>query len=321
MHVRMKAFTMAQSGSSPISRTKRLADTTSATTQERALNRMHPMLRVVRAVAVALVIGLIFKSFGCSERLFFYPHRSAFVTPPGIEDVTFTNGEGHTLHGWFIPPEGNPPGSWPAVLHVHGNAGNLTHHVAFCKWLTEHGYAVMLFDYRSYGRSDKGSLSRDGVLADAHAALDTLLERPDIDRSRVALFGFSLGGATATRLMAERTEPVAIVAGAPFSSWQVVAGDYAPGISRIMVRTGGDPQDAITKIGQRPVLLVHGDADGIVRPYHTERLLAAAESAGVPVRRELFAGLDHNSLLMDDQVRERIRIFLDDALADSPVGD
>ncbi len=276
--------------------------------------RARSLRRWLLAAALAAV-GFVAVSFaGCAERLFFYPSRAAFVTPEGTEDVWFTNADGLKLHGWFIPPDGKPDGPWPAVLHVHGNAGNMTNHVEFCDWLTKHGYAVMLFDYRSYGRSERGPLNRDAVLADANAALDTLLARDDIDPSRVVVYGFSLGGATATRLVGERTEPVALIAGAPFSGWQRVAGDYVPLLTKALIRDRGDPEEAIARIGERPVLLVHGTSDGIVRPYHTKRLLEAATSAGVNARRETYDGLDHNGLLVDEAVRAEILRFLGEAI-------
>ena len=116
---------------------------------------------------VALLVVYLSIS-GCVERMFFYPSGGSFEPPPGVEDGWFENTAGERLHGGFIPPEGDVPKPWPAVLHVHGNAGNMTHHEPFCSWLTERGYAVMLFDYRSYGKSDGGCSSRKcqvGLLA------------------------------------------------------------------------------------------------------------------------------------------------------------
>lgn len=274
--------------------------------------RKRRLGRKLWVFAVVLGVSVISAgSFGWAERLFYYPSRAEFVTPDGAEDVWFTNADGLKLHGWFIPPEGNPEGPWPVVLHVHGNAHNLIDHVGFCDWLTEHGYAVMLFDYRQYGRSEHGPLDRDAVLRDANAALDAVLARDDIDPDRLVVFGFSLGGATSIRLMSQRDEPLALVAAAPFSGWQRVAGDYVPGISKLLIRSGGDPEEAIAQVGDRPVLLLHGTSDGIVKPYHTQRLLDAAMAAGVPAQRVTFNGLDHNSLLLDPQVRATIVAFLD----------
>ncbi len=269
-------------------------------------------------LALVAVLVVYLSVSGCSERMFFYPSGGGFETPAGIEDVWFENAAGQRLHGWFLPPKGDVPEPWPAVLHVHGNAGNITHHEPFCSWLTERGYAVMLFDYRSYGKSDSGSLDREAVLADAHAALDALLARDDVDPARVGVFGFSLGGATATRLMAQREEPRLLVAAAPFSGWQRVAGDYTPLVNKLFIRDYGNPEDAITLIGPRPVLLVHGLDDLTVRPYHTVRLLDAGRGAGVPAQREVFEGLNHNDLLMDTRVRATIGAFIDASMQAGP---
>ncbi|MBC2776504.1 alpha/beta hydrolase [Parasphingopyxis marina] len=45
--------------------------------------------------------------------------------------------------------------------------------------------------------------------------------------------------------------------------------------------------------GDPPALLLHGDADETVRPFHSERLAARLEAAGVPVTLRSYAGIGH----------------------------
>ncbi|MEN0020231.1 MAG: alpha/beta fold hydrolase [Planctomycetota bacterium] len=231
---------------------------------------------------------------GCSERLFFYPDRGEFETPDNAEDVYFENADGLTLHGWWIPPRGATPGERvPAVLHTHGNAFNIARHIELCEFLSNAGIGVFLFDYRSYGRSERGKLNRESVVADADAALDTLLARDDVDPDRVGMYGLSLGGAVALTLSPDRPELKAVAAVAPFSSWQDVASDHVPWIASLLIHDGTDPIEKIVDLGDRPLLLVHGEADSVVRPYHTERIEAAAREAGIDVERKTFPDLTH----------------------------
>ena len=135
---------------------------------------------------------LIVKVDGCAERLFYYPVADTYTPPPGAEDVRFTS-EGRSLHGWFFPAlddAGDPlEGPAPTIVHCHGNAFNISRHVDFVEFLPSAGFNVLIFDYRSYGMSDKGPLHRDGLIHDAGAAIDYVFTRDDVDPDRVGMYG------------------------------------------------------------------------------------------------------------------------------------
>jgi pimeloyl-ACP methyl ester carboxylesterase len=59
-----------------------------------------------------------------------------------------------------------------------------------------------------------------------------------------------------------------------------------------------DPQRLIARLGDRPVLLIHGTADILDTPEHSAELnLAAARAAGVPVTLEYCEGGTHGALV------------------------
>ena len=264
--------------------------------------------RLLRRVGVwailASVGGAVVRMFGCAEGLFYYPSRAPFQTPPAYEDIAFSTPDGLTLHGWFmpavVPPGEDPEAPRPAVLHAHGNAGNVSYHHDYSDFLRHAGFHVLLFDYRSYGRSDKGSLRRDGLMIDTHAALDALLARPEVDASRVGVLGVSLGGSFAAALAAERDEARSLCIIAGFASWKGVAGDHAPLVGGLLIPGGLDARDAVARLGDRPLLIVHGDADGVVRVRHGHALEEAARAAGVDVELRVSPGANHTDILYDD---------------------
>lgn len=51
---------------------------------------------------------------------------------------------------------------------------------------------ILLVEYRGYGLSE-GSPSEHGLYLDAQAAFDYIVQRNDIDRTQIILFGRSLG--------------------------------------------------------------------------------------------------------------------------------
>ncbi|MEM0983820.1 MAG: alpha/beta fold hydrolase [Planctomycetota bacterium] len=254
--------------------------------------------------------------------LVYYPFNREFTTHPAIEDVEFPTTDSLTLHGWFIPARNRPEDAGPAptILHTHGNAGAIPEHVEFVQWLTAEGYNVFLFDYRDYGRSDNSPRlrNRNDFIADANAALDMLLDRGDVDPDRIALLGFSLGSTMGGVMASQRDEIAAVVLCAGFSSWKGVAGDYVPLLGPLLLRGGSDLKDAVTNYGDRPLLIAHGDADGIVKYRHAAIIEQAAKDAGVAVELYTEPGSDHNTLLLREGVRAEILRFLDRELSGPP---
>jgi hypothetical protein len=284
---------------------------------------------VLRTVLLLVALGAAARLAGCMERLFYHPVAEPTPPPPeqpGAEMVRFASRDGTALCGWFIPARGAPAGS---VLHVHGNAGNLLGHIFFSEHLPRAGYNLLIFDYRGYGESAGRPRHRAELIGDAHAALDALLARPEVDRERVAVYGHSLGGAIAIELMAKRPEIRAAVLESPFASWRDVAasavGGARPGpvartLARLLVSDSHRPLDAIAAI-DRPILIVHGADDSIVPVTHGERLARAAPRATLAV----IQGAAHNTLQeTHPQVRrmmvEFLRSHLGGAGADTGTG-
>lgn len=266
-----------------------------------------------RPLAFLLAIGAGVSPFlapGCIEaRAFYYPGSAGLPAPAGAEDVRFPTTGGLTLHGWFIPASSPTPGPAPTVLHVHGNAGDVSDHLVACEFLAEVGFNVLLFDYRGFGRSDRGRLRRERLVEDTQAALDYLLARPDVDRERVAVFGYSLGGVLGLAA-SERPEVRAVVVYAAFSTWRGVAADHGGVLGRVLIRSGRDAADSVRRLGDRPLLIVHGTDDQVVPYHHGAALLGAANAAGVPAELLRVEGGDHFSIATDPAVREAVAAFL-----------
>lgn len=261
-------------------------------------------------VLAVVVVGLNLS--GCLESsVFYHPVGNTQPAPAGAEEVWIDGPGGSRLHGWFLSAHGVAAGERaPAVLFVHGNAGNVGDHLAFCDFLPQIGAHVLLFDYRGYGNSDGGRLIRKNLIADTHAALDYLLnERDDVDPDRIGLLGGSLGGVIGLAVAAEREEIVAVAAAAAFSSWKRVAGDVVPVLGPLLIPGGSNAEDSAARLGKRPLLLVHGNKDDIVRAYHSDRIKAAAADAGVPVELVKLENFGHNDWMFSTEAVEAVREF------------
>ena len=65
------------------------------------------------------------------------------------QDVWLTAHDGIRLNAWWFPK----PGSRFATLFLHGNAGNVTHRIDHAQAINAAGAAVLVVDYRGYGKS------------------------------------------------------------------------------------------------------------------------------------------------------------------------
>ena len=66
----------------------------------------------------------------------------------------------------------------------------------------------MFCSYRGYGKSQQARPDERGLKLDAEAGLRHLLQRTDVDASRIVVFGRSLGGAVAIHLVASYQDKV-----------------------------------------------------------------------------------------------------------------
>lgn len=261
---------------------------------------------------------------GCTQLLF--QPMEAHVNDPetlGIEaeDVYLETDDGVRLHAWFLPAQNTPRRG--SILFLHGNAENISTHLASVWWLPDYGFDVLLVDYRGYGRSE-GHPTLAGVHADARAALQALLEREEVDAQRVAVFGQSLGGAVAINLVAQSSFRgqigALIVEGVPTSFrararellgdwWLTWALQWPLSLS---ISDRYRPIDSVAAIAPVPLLIVHGAADTVIPLDHGRALYAAAQE---PKHLWVVPDARHIQAFLEPQWRERLVKYLGQTLA------
>ena len=135
------------------------------------------------------------------------------------------------------------------------------------------GVGLLLVEYPGYGRS-AGSPSQESISETFTRAYDTLAARPDVDPTRIAFFGRSLGGGAVCDLAAKRPA-AALILMSSFTSVRSFAIRYlAPSF---LIR---DPFDNLAAVRNYPgpVLVIHGDSDEVVPFSHGQALHAAARN-------------------------------------------
>lgn len=191
---------------------------------------------------------------------------------PGLEKI-WLNIESGRVEAWYVPPAaGASAGPAPAVIFGHGNGELIDFWPEELSGFTRLGLALLLVEYPGYGRS-AGSPSQKSITETFVSAYDVLSSRPDVDPSRIVLFGRSLGGGAVCALAAARPSAALILMSA-FTSARSFAKRYlAPSF---LVR---DPFDnlAVIKNYTKPVLILHGRSDTVIPFSHGIELYKAAK--------------------------------------------
>lgn len=191
---------------------------------------------------------------------------------PGLEKIWLDTAFGK-VESWFLPavPSRNA-GPAPAVIFAHGNAELIDFWPEELKQFTHLGIGVLLVEYPGYGRSE-GTPSQRSIGAAFVAAYDHLVQRADVDASRVILLGRSIGGGAVCAL-ADQRPSAALILMSTFTSARSFASRYlAPGF---LVR---DPFDNLSVVESypKPVLIIHGKHDEVIPYRHGVSLYTAAK--------------------------------------------
>ncbi|WP_406040244.1 alpha/beta fold hydrolase [Micromonospora sp. NBC_00898] len=212
-----------------------------------------------RVVAASVVVVLAAAAVVWAAR----PDRPAFRTesatvtvrsgPAGDQPVDLDT----TL---YLPDGASADRKVPAVLLAHGFGGTKESVRSDAEDLVEHGYAVLTWTARGFGRSG-GEIhldSPDYEVRDAQRLLDRLAARPDIRTDaagdpRVGVVGGSYGGGLALLLAAQDPRVDAIV---PMITWNDLSRAFLP------ESTGKPPTEGVFKKGWAGIFFGGGGSAG-----------------------------------------------------------
>lgn len=244
--------------------------------------------------------------------------------------VVFNNRRDQRLFGVLHVPVCVTP--VPVVIMVHGftddKTGDNRLFVKFARCAAEAGFAVLRFDFAGSGDSE-GDFSRmtlDSEIDDLRSAVDFAYNFPAFDKTRLNLIGYSLGGAVSIMVASQDERVKSFVGWSPAAflpeTFQRVLGENAFVLAKqceVIHCANGDkqfllvrdfflslakhrPDQAISTISPRPILLVQGTADEKVLPGETKSLF---ENARGHKQLHLIEGAGHSFAFFEKQLIDR----------------
>lgn len=268
---------------------------------------VRPISRLLLGAALAAGLASGCASLDTWQRKAIFQHERALVdaryvdaaAPLGIEAFNLTLPNGDTVHAWYRAAAADAP----TVLFLHGARRNLYGSQHRIERLAGLGLNVLAIDYRGFGRSSHLLPSEDTALQDARLALDELLRRQPDPRRRF-VYGYSLGGAVAIALAAERDGIAGVVVESSFTSIPELVRNsrwgWLPFLDSVVTQEF-DSRARISRVNE-PLLLVHGTADGLIPHTMSDELLAAATTLPERHKRVVkIEGANHRGAPFADQ--------------------
>ncbi|MFN8374207.1 MAG: alpha/beta fold hydrolase [Anaerolineae bacterium] len=276
--------------------------------------RIFKLVRFAVVLFVLMVSAVLLWMCHMQAQVLAHPaHSRPENTPDAVgitnwQTVSFSAEDGTLLSAWYIPPDANGA----ALIYVHGIGGNRGA-LRELQLFARQGYGVLALDLRNCGDS-AGSATSMGYFEalDVQAAYAFLAGQQGVQR--IAVYGVSMGGATAVRAMSQLPDAAALIIESSYASVLDVVGDGVrartglpafPFAQIILWLTGRESGADLFDVNSErdiaqihvPVLIMHGTADDTVPVSHGQRLYAAANE---PKQLWLVEGAGHGGLLYAD---------------------
>jgi hypothetical protein len=235
-----------------------------------------------------------------TEKHCFYPDHILYFDPSsmGFEKQEFMIES--RLHCWFVLPK-TKDAKDTTIVHLHGNAENMTSHITGAIFLLELGYPLIAFDYSGYGMS-KGSPSLEGIQRDAKAVFAHVSERGELFGHSIFGFGQSMGAYTLARILPSLPWIKGAILEAGLTSFYGLFSQAYPQYTCTIPSEGFSALDTLPE-SQVPKLFIHGTADEVVPYTHSLEMHAQASK---PKDILILDGVAHIGAMVSEKTKEYI---------------
>jgi len=269
-------------------------DTSRMVQRSNRIRRMFVMIIPAVVVAWLIWLGLIW----AFQETFIFPRfianrDVAEQVPDDVEAMLLPLDDGGHVESWLLTPDTGSPA--PLLVIAHGNAERVDSWIDFARRQRNRGYAVLLAEYRGYGRSD-GSPTQKSLVSDTKRFIEMASAKDGVDGQRTGYLGMSIGTAVLAQVALEQP-PLGIVMLVPPA--RIDSFLWRFGAPSFMMRHPFRTDLAVQQLDV-PILICSNAQDHIIPLDHGRRL----QELALDGEYLEFEG-DHNVLFTPDEAKRR----------------
>lgn len=204
-----------------------------------------------------------------------------------FNEITLQAQDGNPIRTWYF--EGDK--TKPAILFLHGNAGQISVFVPALMPLVKNGYTVLAMEYRNFA-GVPGKITQKDVFNDGAIAFDFLKEQ---GYPKVVVYGYSFGSAFSSGVISLR-QADGLILTSPFYSLKSLVKEKPIPFAYLILKDEYPSYKFVEKF-DKPLLIIHGKEDKLIPPHHARALFDIATSD----KKEIYFldGQNHNQTYFD----------------------
>jgi predicted peptidase len=184
---------------------------------------------------------------------------------------------GTLRYGLFVPANLDPAKSYPLIVYLHGSRDTVSHDSQWYQQAFQREHPTFVLTPKclnpDQGWGNTWTDTHSPAAAMTLRLIDSLVAARHLDKSRLYLYGISMGG---------------------FGTFSMVQKNPGKFAAAVAICGGSDPKAAKNLLGT-PMWIFHGDADDVV-PVHLSRNVyhEMLRLGGKKVRYTEYPGVKHN---------------------------
>ncbi|MBQ4493046.1 MAG: alpha/beta hydrolase [Elusimicrobiaceae bacterium] len=254
---------------------------------------------VIVFILICVYFGIL---YFFQNSFLFYPSKK-YIAPQQagfaqFKEVNLKASDGSIIRTWYF--EGDK--TKPAILFLHGNAGQIATFAPALMPLVKNDYGVLAMEYRSFA-GVPGKIRQKVIFDDGATAFDFLKEQ---GYPKIVVYGYSFGAAFSSGVISLRPADALILTSPFYSLKSLVKEKPVPFASYIL--KDEYPSYKFVEKFNKPLLIIHGKKDKLIPPHHAQNLFDIATSD----KKELYflEGQNHNQTYFDGPNMPYILDFL-----------
>ncbi|MBM9576686.1 alpha/beta hydrolase [Leptospira sp. 201903070] len=272
---------------------------------------MKQTMTIFLSILLSFFSLILLLAWWNQDKLIFFPEKLpedySFRFPSEFQEIELSTRDGEKTYALYFKAKNNIQNK--TILFFHGNAGSLRSWGGISEDFVSLGWNVLISDYRGYGKNT-GKLSEDTMYEDGKLWLDHTINKLNIPRKQIVVYGRSIGTGVAVDLVSKNPDLILFLE-TPFTDLPSLAMNYYPFLRSWMLRFQFENLKKLELINSK-IRIFHGTEDEIIPYQNSEIIFEKLKSKKKDVVLYTIQDGTHNDLTVFPEYHQALKKSLDE---------